>query len=105
MDTFLIISDYTSGRYVEETECGYSRAQAIHDICDGQHEQAVQVWCVNPVEGTFENVSAEIAEACLREIMRKHWPGDDPYIPSIVEEYCTPGLNDWQSELQEAVGG
>lgn len=94
-DTCIVVSD----GFFMETELGYSRAQAVQDICDGQYAQATAVYCVNIIDETLENVSEEIAQGCLEHIIDSYWPGHAPFIPDLVEEHCGAALADWAAEL------
>ena len=94
-DTYLIVT----ADYYAETTRGHSRAACIEDICDAQHADVIAVLRSNFAQGEHEDVSAEIADACFAHIREKHWPGHEPYIPPIVEEYCNSALQEWREEI------
>lgn len=98
-NTYLVVNQYADGRCIDETPIGRTRTETVDLIATGQYEKAVQVYCINIAEGTFEDVSAEIAELCLHQMEKKYWPGDEPYIPSLIEEYCSAALGEWLEEI------
>ena len=94
-ETCLVIAD----GFVMETELGYARDACISDICDGQYAHATAVYCLTLADETLEDITGEIAQACLDHIIAGAWPGLVPYIPDLVEAHCGSALAEWAAEL------
>jgi len=100
--TYLPVCVLSDGAWIMESRLGMTKGEIIDRLIEAQYESVNMycsaVWRIDPHEGSFEDVSEEIAQATLAKMREgsSDWPD---YVPALVEEYCLPGLNDWQAEL------